>query len=270
VSADAEARRQQALLAALWRPAGAAVPGDLHETGERAARGLSAYRANAGALAERALGAVFTTVQAMLGDDDFRHLAREFWRARPPQRGDMGEWGGDFPEWLQAHAALSAWPWLADCARLDLAAHRCERAADAELDAASFDLLQSVDPALLTIALMPGTAVLDSPWPLATIHRAHSAHSKAEPDPEAAQAAFAEVRAALQARRGEPVVVVRAGWRAQVHAVDAPTLRWTRLLLDGAPLGTALEQAGAGFDFATWLAWALREGAVKEVLRIAD
>ena len=264
MSAATEAQRQQALLAALWQPADAALPAELQQTGWRAAQGLAAYRANAGALAERALGAVFTTVQTMLGAEDFKHLAREYWRARPPEFGDMGEWGGDFPAWLQAHVAFAEWPYLGDCARLDLAVHRCERAADAEFDAASFSLLETVDPAQLSIALLPGTTALDSPWPLATIHRAH--HEQGAE----AEAAFAEVRAALQARRSEPVLVQRAGWRAQVHAVDAPTLAWARLLLAGTSLAAALEQAGAGFDFAAWLAWALREGAVKEVLCLAD
>jgi Putative DNA-binding domain len=265
VSAAAEVQRQQALLAALWQPGDAGTLPVLHQTGARAAQGLSAYRANAGALAERALGAVFSTVQAMLGADDFKHLAREFWRACPPERGDMGEWGGDFPAWLQAHAAFAEWPYLGDCARLDLAIHHCERAADAELNAASFGLLESVDPAQLCIVLLPGTAALASAWPLATIHRAHL-----ERDAGKAEAAFAEVRAALRDHRSEPVVVARAGWRARVHAVDAPTLAWTRLLVGGLPLSAALAQAGESFDFAAWLTWALREGGVKEVLRIAD
>lgn len=265
MSAAAEAQRQQALLATLWQPTDADALPVLQQTGGRATQGLSAYRANAGALAERALGAVFGTVQAMLGGDDFKHLAREFWRACPPERGDMGEWGGDFPAWLQAHTAFAEWPYLGDCARLDLAVHHCERAADAELNVVSFGLLDSAAPAQLRIVLMPGTAALSSRWPLATIHRAHLPH-----DAGTAEPAFAEVRAALQAQRSEPVVVARAGWRARVHAVDAPTLAWTGLLLDGMPLSSALEQAGEGFDFAGWLTWALREGGVKEVLRIAD
>jgi Putative DNA-binding domain len=273
VSAATEAQRQQALLATLWQPVDDAALPLLQQSGARAAQGLAAYRANAAALAERALAAVFATVQAMLGADHFKHLAREYWHARPPERGDMGEWGGDFPDWLQGHTAFDEWPYLGDSARLDLAVHRCERAADAEFDAASLGLLQDVDPAQLRIALMPGTAVLGSAWPLATIHRAHRQLEGQQDSPQDAAAAedgFADVRAALQARRGEAVVVVRSGWKAQVHDVDAPTLAWTRLLLDGAPVGAALEQAGEGFDVSAWLAWALREGAVKEVLRVAD
>ncbi len=267
MSLASEAQRQQALLAALWARTDADVDAIavLHETGERAAQGLSAYRANASALAERALGAVFTTVQAMLGAPDFKHLARDFWRAHPPQRGDMGEWGGEFPAWLQAHSAFVEWPYLGDCARLDLAVHCCERAADAELNVASLGLLQSCDPARLHIELMPGTATLSSAWPIATIHRAHL-HRAADP----ADADFGAVRAALEARRGDLVLIARAGWRARVHAVDEATLAWTRLLLGRTPLSLALERAGESFDFAAWLTSALREGWLKEVVCLSD
>ena len=284
VNQGLEAQRQQALLAALWAPADGAALSMLHETGARAAQGLSAYKANAEALAERALAAVFATVQAMLGEPDFKHLAREFWRAHPPQRGDMGEWGVELPAWLQAHPAFTEWPYLGDGARLDLALHQCERAADATLDASSLGLLETVDPEQLRIALMPGLACLTSPWPIGTIYRAHL---HAEPDvlgphdttdadadtPSARRAThpdFAAVREALAAQRGEYVLVARAGWRAHVHTVDAPTLAWTALLLAGTPLSAALEQCGEGFDFGAWLATALREGWVKEVTRAHD
>jgi hypothetical protein len=256
-----EAQRQQALLATLWAQADAGVMPLLHETGERAAMGLQAYEANAGALAERALAAVFPTVQAMIGAPDFKHLAREFWRTHPPHRGDMGEWGNEFPAWLQTHAAFAEWPYLGDCARLDLAIHQCERAADAELNAGSLALLQSADPARLRIVLMPGTATLSSAWPIAIIY---SAHAQSHADPSATD--LGAVREALVAQRGEPVLVARTGWRAKVHAVDEPTLKWTRLLLDHTPLNLALEQCGEGFDFAAWLARALREGWLKEVV----
>lgn len=256
MSAATEAERQRALLAALWAPADGMAQPVLQERGERAAQGFAAYRANAGALAERALAAVFPTLQTMLGAADFKHLAREFWRAHPPRRGDLGEWGTEFPAWLQAHAAFAEWPYLGDCARLDLAIHQCERAADAEFDAASLGWLERADPERLRIGLMPGTAVLTSAWPIATVHAAH----------HLAGAGFDAVRAALAAQHGEQVLVARRRWRARVHAVDAPTVAWTRLLLAGAPLSQALDRAGEGFQFAEWLAQALREGWLKDVV----
>jgi hypothetical protein len=66
-------------------------------------------------------------------------------------------------------------------------------------------------------------------------------------------------RAALAAQRGESVLVVREGWRAAVHAIDAPTSAWTRALLARVPLDQALVRAGSGFDFSAWLARALAQ-----------
>ena len=249
-----EALRQRALLAAL---AGARLDpaAGIAQTGARAANGLATYRANASMVAERALGAAFPTVRAMIGGADFDHLVRRHWRIDPPARGDLGEWGESFPAWLDSQPELAEWPYLGDCARLDLALHRGERAADAEFDAASLDLLQSSAPDRLQLQLMPGTSVLASDWPIATIHAAH----------RVPELDFAPVRAALAARTGERVLVSRSGWRGIVHSVDEATYAWTGDLLDGVDLDTALSQARGDFDFTAWLAAALRLGWLHRV-----
>ena len=252
-----EAERQQQLIAALANDA-ARVAG-LRETGARMARGLEAYRANRDAIAARALASTFATVQALVGADDFRGLAHEFRCVDPPLRGDLGEWGDAFPAWLAAHPALSAWPWLADCARLDLALQRCERAADAPLDAASFAQLETIAPARLRIELLPGSALLRSAWPIATIHRAHQLAGAG------AELAFAAVREAIAEQRGECVLVARRGWRALAHPSTPADADWTRDLLDGVDLATALRHAGESFDFSAWLETALRESWLQGV-----
>jgi hypothetical protein len=252
---EAEAQRQRALLDALaagtmeaaLSKAGAAA---LAERGARLAEGLQAYRANADALADRALAAAFPTVQTLVGAADFARLAQELWRRQPPERGDLGVWGSGLPEALERHPAFAVYPYLADCARLDWAVHLCERAADAALDAASLALLQSADPARLRLLPMPGTAVLRSPWPIVTIRAAHGA---AEPNLEDARTAIAQ-------RRGESALVVRAGGRAWLHRLDPASAAWMEQLLAGHTLESALEQAGDRFDFAAWLAQALAGG----------
>lgn len=225
----------------------AAAAAALAERGTHAVEGLEAYRDNAAAVAARALGAVFPTVRAMIGADDFARLAFEHWQAEPPERGDLGEWGERFPSMLEHDARLAAYPYLADCARLDAAVHRCERAADATLDAGSLGLLQSGDPAQLRLQLMPGTALVRSCWPIVTIRCAHRGADQAL---EAARTAIAE-------RRAECALVVRAGWRASVHSLDEASADWMEQLLDERPIGPALEAAAGGFDFAGWLARAL-------------
>ena len=164
----AEAERQQALLEAIAQRAGAAeVARDKPVAPGRS--GLWIYRANAHAQAERALASAFPTLRALLGAADFKHLAREFWQADSPQRGDIGEWGGALPDWLGAHPGFAAWPYLGDCAQLDWLRHGCERAADASFDAATLALLESHDPGRLRLVLCPGVAVLDSRWPVASL-----------------------------------------------------------------------------------------------------
>lgn len=255
-----EAQRQRTLLSAIDAGEGAG----LREQGARAARGLEAYRANAESIAERALAAAFPTVQALIGPEAFATAARAFWRDAPPQRGDLGEWGDGFPAWLQALLAMADWPYLGDCARLDIALHRCERAADASLDAASLALLGGDDAERLHIGWMPGTALLRSDWPIASIHRAHQLEGAD------ADAAFEAVRAAIAAQRGESALVVRQGWRAVVHLQEPAAAAFAAALLGGSAIGPALEVAGPAFDFAAWLEGAVRQGWLKGVSASPD
>lgn len=257
----AEAERQRTLVGAILAPRADAAALALHETGERAERGLAAYRANAEALAERALGAAFGSIRAMLGDEDFAHLAAEFWRARPPRRGDVGEWGAEFAGWLEAHPAMARWPYLADCARLDFAMHTNERAADALVDADSLGLLADTDPQHLRLVLMPGTALVGSRWPIVTIQRAHRSGADAD---------FARARDAIDRECAQHALVWRDGWRAAVNELDDTEAAWIASLLAGSNLASALDRAGAGFDFAGWLARALQQRWLKGVERIDD
>ena len=236
----AELLRQQRLIAALVAPRADAA----------ASAGLRAYRANAHASARRALATACPTLVTLLGDDDFAALSHEFWHAHPPTRGDLGEWGDVLPDWIATHAGLAEWPYLADCARLDLALHGCERAADTEPDTDSLALLASGEPSRLRLHLLPGVAVLASAWPVASIHAAHAA--------VADERAFELARTRIRMRRGESVVVARGGWRGVVHWIDAPAAVFMQALVGGVDLARALDSAGDGFDFAAWLADAVR------------
>ncbi len=269
----AEAERQRALLRAILappdggrediRPAGfcdAAVP---------FARGLAAYRAHARASATRALASTFPTVLALLGEDNFQALAHRFLRQHPQRKGDLAEWGDELVAFIAAQAELRTWGYLADCALLDHAVQRCERALDAEFDAASMVSLSHVDPARLCLDFMPGTALIVSNWPLMRIHEAH-----ALPEGDAREASFEQLREALAAPCGTEsfgaVLVARRGWRAVVSPVGASDVEWTQHLLDGASLGRALAEASAAFDFNNWLTHAVIAGQLKGISVLDD
>jgi hypothetical protein len=265
-----EAARQQALVAALWPPdasATAALEDWCSGRSVTVARGLQAYRGNGTANAARALEAAYPTVRALVGADGFQLLARELWTAHPPVLGDLAHWGDSLAAFLETHPDLSQWPYLGDCARLDWAVHRCERAADARWVAASLARLGDTDPQHLQIHLRPGLAVLASRWPVVTIHQAHR--------DGAALDALDAARDAVQAGVGESVLVCRSGWRAQVHRVDQVTVLWTQRLLAGDSLASALDavsdaSAVGPFDLAGWLTTAIAAGWLKEIIVTGD
>jgi hypothetical protein len=242
-----EAQRQMALVRALWRD-DAAVP-----TGLRAlpradvARGLDAYRANAGALAERALAAAYPTVAALVGDEAFSSLARHFWQVHAPQRGDVGTWGEALPAFIADSESLAPEPYLADVARLDWAVHAATRAADASAYPPDLGVLAQSDPAALRLQLAPGAAVLTSRFPVATIWQAHHA-----------DATFADVRTAFDESRGDRAFVWRdPGFVVRVQPLDTDEAAFNAALLGGCSLAAALDAAGGSFAFDRWLVRAL-------------
>ncbi len=244
---QAELQRQQALLRVLWRCDGeAALLPHMHRDVQR---GVAAYRANAGAAAERALALAYPTVQQLLGETAFAQLARALWQAEPPEQGDLACFGEVLPAFIVAAAQLASEPYLADSARLDWAVHQAARAADAPAQVAGLSLLATADPAALRVQCVPGTALLRSPWPVVQLWQAH----RGEP------ADFTPVRQALAARQGEVAWVWRQGWAVRVCALSAEVVAFNESLLAGKNLGQALDQASAAFDFTAWLQTALRE-----------
>jgi Putative DNA-binding domain len=253
--ADREAARQQQLMAAIADSRSDAEAAAAGGPRSSANTGLRIYRANAHAVAERALAAAFPTLRALIGAQDFRQMAREYWRDDPPLCGDMARWGAGLPQWLRGHAAFWAWPYLGDCAELDWLRHECESAEDADFDAESLALLEAHDPRDVMLLLTPGTALLESRWPVATLFAAH----------QAGGGALTAARDALAAQRGEGVLVARKGWRAAVHSIEPVTGAWLRGILGGVSLAQALEAAAPGFDFTAWLTRALGEGWLQRV-----
>ncbi len=280
---DKEALRQQMLLRALWGDARPGVVAGWLRDGPRAARGLAAYRANAGAAAERALAAAYPTVQQLLGDESFAALARACWQRHPPTAGDLGLWGDALPAFIADAETLADEPYLPDVARLEWAVHRAERAADAA-PAQGLDRLGSDDPAGLVLRLAPGTALVDSRYPIVTIWQAHRSTDDDR---------FAPVRAAFEAGAGECALVARDGWRATVRALPPAEARFTRVVLAGRSLADALKDAldaalndapdesqpetqdpalpasRAAFDFEAWLIAALQQQRLAAV-ELAD
>jgi hypothetical protein len=196
-------------------------------------RGLAAYRSNLRALSARALAVPYARLQQALGEDDFELLAWSFWRAHPPERGDLAQWGGALEAFLVERAGEASG--LPDLARLDWALHQAERAADAELDADSLARLGDTPPQQLQLMLRPGVALL--------------------------------------AQSEGPVLVWREGWRGESQPLPDADAAFMRALLAGTNLAEAIDaamsvkgsDAEADFDFGAWLQAALRKAWLREV-----
>ena len=108
---------------------------------------------------------------------------------------------------IQGFAPARTVPYLADVARVEWALHTCASAADAELQAATLALLGSHDLDTLRLQLAPGTTVLCSPWPAASLVQAHLHEG----------VTLAEAATRLRAGQAEDVLVWRQGYRPRVR-----------------------------------------------------
>lgn len=235
MSVDVEllAQRQRALVEALSRRDAPPVPGLAGLVGIEGgvARGLQAYRTNAQAVAASALGSSYPRLRDELGAESFDAMAWALWRANPPARGDLAQWGCGLARFLAGQDGMDAA--LVELAALEWACHEAERARDAELDADSLALLSETMPDRLGLRLRPGLQVL---------------------------------RTSTGA-----MLVWRCGWRATSRGVDAATAALIRALLDGRTLAAALDAAtvlDADFDFAAWLQAALGESWLEAAFAI--
>ncbi len=263
MSAAAELARQRALLDALRTatPTGlpiAAIALRAHASAQPADRlaGLQAYRANAQAIAERALSAAYPVLARLVGEETMAALARDLWRDHPPTRGDLAWFGAELADQLAVIPELADVPYLADVARLEWAVHRAHTAADPQDGAPDLQPLANEDPDALHVCFVDGSACVASTWPVLTVWRAHQVPSDADPD-------LGPARQALAAGQGEAAWVWRRGHRVDVAELTPAECAFNQDLLAGQALGPALASVSAGhpdFSFEHWLLRALREG----------
>jgi hypothetical protein len=129
-----------------------------------------------------ALTATFPTVQAVVGAEYFRGLARAFIERSLPSQPVLAEYGAGFPAFIAGHDAAHDLPYLADVARLDWALNLAFHApAGGRLAAADLAALPADRLPSLRLSLAPGTALVCSPYPLDRIWAAAQPGAAADP-----------------------------------------------------------------------------------------
>jgi hypothetical protein len=242
------ATQQQSLLETLFcSPTQDAAKSAVNFTGRTSARGLKAYQTNGHMLAERSLQATFPVLTQLIGEESLSGLARAFWHAHPPQRGDLAQWGSDLPDFVRTSEQLATEPYLADVAAVEWSLHVCAGAPDQLADRSSFGLLMQHDPNELQLQLAPGCAVFSSTWPVASILGAHLSQSPS----------FDEVGERFRVGTAETSLVWREGFRPRVRQTLTGEADFIAALLRGHPLGDSLE-AAPDLDFNAWLPMAVQ------------
>jgi hypothetical protein len=209
-------------------------------------------------MAERSLLSAYPVVAALIGGDNFVLLARDLWHHSPPQRGDLAQWGDALPGFLRHNAQLADVPYLSDVARVEWALFNAAGAADAAPDPGSFARLAQETPEGLALTLAPGTAIIDSPYPVASLIAAHG-----DDTPSLETAAQR-----LRDGQGEHALVWRQGLRPRLQSISPGASALVQALLAGADLPQALDAAmdaadpDEHFDFSAWLNAAVTDAVV--------
>jgi len=132
-----------------------------------AAARLSVYRHHVFESLGTALAATFPTVQALVGMDFFRGLARAFARHSLPAQPVLTEYGADFPAFVADYAPARDLPYLADVARLDWALNLAFHAPLGDrLQAEDLSALPAERLPSMSLALAAGVALVGSRSPL--------------------------------------------------------------------------------------------------------
>ena len=188
-----------------------------------------------------ALAATFPTVQAVVGAEFFRGLARAFIGRSLPTQPVLAEYGAGFPAFIAGHDAARDLPYLGDVARLDwalnLAFHAPPggRLAAADLAALPADRLPS-----LRLSLAPGAVLVCSPYPLDRIWAASQPEAAADPVDLAAG--------------GVRLLVLRRPDDAAFVSLSAAEAAFVAGLSEGLTLEEAAGRVEPGFDLSAGFA----------------
>ncbi|WP_425041293.1 putative DNA-binding domain-containing protein [Primorskyibacter sp. S187A] len=234
--------------AALLDPELAIPEGLLDGDGNPAGRRYNVYRNNITASLSEALETGFPAIAKLLGEENFRGLARLYLRTHPPSSARMMLYGAAFGDFLDGFEPLAKYPYLGAVARLEFALRESYHAADH----------QPLDPNALAVApealmqmrlsLAPSVRLLSSPWP---IHALWAFNMAGGPKPSGG---------------GQDVVILRAEFDPEPHVLPPGGHAFLSALRAGTTLEAAYEAglaASESFDLSAILTLLIANSALQ-------
>ena len=164
--------------------------------------GISVYQNNARETFRLALAASYPVIEALVGAGCFAGLASHYLGLHPSSEPDLQAFGEQFPEFLDGCYSNSAYRYLADVARLELATEQV--LLDRELAPLDAGRLADIPPAELPelhLGLAPACRMVTSDFPILSIWRMHT---QADTEPVSLGAGPSHVL--VQRRAGDAVL----------------------------------------------------------------
>ncbi|ANX04805.1 DNA-binding domain-containing protein [Immundisolibacter cernigliae] len=222
---------------------------------------LAVYRNNVMVSLLGVLADSFPVTRTLVGEAFFQAMGRCFVRASPPHSPVMAEYGAGFADFIARFEPAQGLPYLPDVARLEWLRLTALHAADAPpLSGAGLAarLADTADLAAARLHLHPSFAVLHSSYAMVSVWAAHQGAGEL---------------AAIDLDCAETAWVLCRELEVEVIPVEAAAGRFAAALIDGQPLGAAVEAAGGAdcaFDLPAALAGLIRCGALIDLSHAGD
>lgn len=195
--------------------------------------GISVYRGNVFGNWSGALALAFPIVRKVVGAGFFDAMARDFARAHGSCSGDLHDYGGELPDFLESYVHAADLPYLPDVARMEWFAHRAYYAPEAApFDPPMLARLPAERLESLRLKLAPFCTLLRSRWPLARLWEIHQDDFRGE--------------FSVDLDSGpDHVVIHRPRWQVSVRSVPPGEFHFLRGAEVGETLGIALATAAS-------------------------
>lgn len=223
------------------------IAGDGMDPGAR----LRIYRNHAVITLTDALKATYPVICRLVSDGFFAYAAHRFIREHMPEKPNLAEYGGAFPDFLAEFPPCRDLPYLADVARVEWAINQALHAENlAAITRRDLSAVSAADAPRLLLSLHPSLRLIESRWPIERIWRAN----QTDGDPDLAiDLDSGGVRLQVHCR----------GDRVKIKSLTECEFAFLRALADGKPLGAAADAAlyiDLLFDLTLALGTLLEEG----------
>lgn len=226
--------------------------GLIDDKGDPAGRRFNVYRNNVTTSLMDALTEGFPVICKLLGEANFRNLAREYQASHPPKSPLMMYYGAEFPDFLDGFTPLAKYPYLKDVARLEYAMRLSYHSADAApIDPTILGELTESRLLASTVDFAPSMQVVSSRYPMLGIWRFNTIDEAPQPAP-----------------KSESALITRAEFDPEPVEISNADVEMISALKSGRPLSAALTNAQAidpNHDFGRILGQLLTGNAITKI-----